>query len=226
MGEIILASAETQETTSPKHKWIILETIIVISTSLLGMWFVPAMKTQFALIPVAYLIIEQRLRQRSWSEMGFSIRTFRKDLKANWIIFILLGVVIQPVIVLWAKTGFPEYLIHIQMRLPFQSGTNWAVLMPLLAFSLLGEEMTYRMLLQGRLAPVLGVPAAIAVSSLLFGLAHFSSGSPLVVFTDIGLIMVSSCLYGVMFARRTNIWPVWLAHLLGDIFGLLAITSL
>jgi len=29
-----------------------------------------------------------------------------------------------------------------------------------------------------------------------------------------------------MFARRNNLWVVWLAHLLGDIFGLLAMASL
>ncbi|WP_172450942.1 hypothetical protein [Candidatus Chloroploca asiatica] len=43
--------------------------------------------------------------------------------------------------------------------------------------------------------------------------------------TDIGLIVVDSILYGIMFARRNNLWVVWLAHLLGDIFGLLVLMS-
>jgi hypothetical protein len=37
---------------------------------------------------------------------------------------------------------------------------------------------------------------------------------------DVGLIVVDSILYGMMFARRSNLWAVWLAHLLGDILGL------
>jgi membrane protease YdiL (CAAX protease family) len=60
-------------------------------------------------------------------------------------------------------------------------------------------------------------------ASLLFGLAHFHSGPVLVVLTDIGLIMMASVLYGIMFARRKNLWSVWLTHLLGDISGLLTL---
>ena len=135
------------------------------------------------------------------------------------------GFVIQSGVVLWAKACFPAYLVHIQARLPFETGIGWGVLLPLLAFSLLGEELTFRTLIQGRLAPFIGTPAAIGTASLLFGVAHFVPGPMLVVLTDVGLIVVSSILYGVLFARRNNIWPVWLAHLLGIIFGLLVIVS-
>lgn len=204
-------------------KRILLETIIIISISLLGMWFLPAAKTIFGLIPVVYLLIERRLRKRSWRDLGFAFHTFWADLKANWVLFILLGFVIQPVIVLWAQTSFPAYVAHIQARLPFGDGIVWVGLLPLLALSLIGEEMTYRTLAQGRLAVFIGTPAAIGVTSLLFGLAHFSPGPALVVLTDVGLIMFDSVLYGIMFARRKNLWPVWLAHLLGDISGLLAL---
>jgi membrane protease YdiL (CAAX protease family) len=189
------------------------------------MWLIPAAKTLFALIPVAYLLIERRLRQRTWGSLGFNIQRFWPDLRANWVLFFLLGFVIQPVIVLGAKYYFPAFLEHIQGRLPFESGIGWGVLLPLLAFSLLGEEMTYRTLIQGRLTPFIGTPAAIGAASLLFGLAHFAPGPGLVVLTDVGLIMVDSVLYGLMFARRKNLWPVWLAHLLGDILGLLVLAS-
>lgn len=81
--------------------------------------------------------------------------------------------------------------------------------------------MTYRALIQGRLAQFIGTPAGIGMASLLFGLAHYAPGPGLIVLTDVGLIIVSSLFYGVLFARRNNLWVVWLAHLLGDIFGLL-----
>lgn len=207
-----------------KSKRILLETVLVTTVTLLGMWFVPAAKTLFALIPVVYLLIERSLRKWSWSELGFNFRTFWPDLRANWVLFLLLGFVIQPVILLGAKFYFPAFLEHVQARLPFESGIGWGVLLPLLAFSLLGEEMTYRTLIQGRLTPFIGIPAAVGVASLLFGLAHFGSGPGLVVLTDVGLIVIDSILYGIMFARRNNLWVVWLAHLLGDIFGLLVLS--
>ena len=208
-----------------KTKRILLETILVTAITLLGMWFVPAAKTLFALIPVAYLLIERRLRQRSWGDLGFNLRTFWDDLRANWVLFILLGFVIQPLVALWARAYFPAFLAHVQARLPFETGISWGVLLPLLAISLVGEEMTYRTLIQGRLTPFIGIPAAVGVASVLFGLAHFAPGPGLIVLTDIGLIIVDSILYGVMFARRNNLWVVWLAHLLGDIFGLLVLIS-
>ncbi len=76
-----------------------------------------------------------------------------------------------------------------------------------------------------RLTPFIGIPAAIGLASLLFGLAHFAPGPGPIVLADIGLIVVNSILYGVMFARRNNLWVVWLAHLLGDIFGLVVLAS-
>ena len=208
-----------------KTKRILLETILVTAVTLLGMWFVPAAKTLFALIPVVYLLIERRTRKREWSDLGFNLRTFWADLRANGILFLLLGFVIQPGIALWAKACFPEFLAHVQARLPFESGIGWSVLLPLLAFSLLGEEMTYRTLIQGRLTPFIGIPAAVGAASLLFGLAHFAPGPGHVILMDVGLIVVDSILYGIMFARRNNLWIVWLAHLLGDIFGLLVLSS-
>lgn len=208
-----------------KTNRVLLETIVITAITLTGMLFIPSAKLLFALLPVAYLLIERHIRKRTWGDLGFNGRTFGADLRANWVLFVLLGFVIQPVTVLWAKAYFPEFLLHVQARLPFENGIGWATLLPLLAVSLLGEEMTYRTLIQGRLAQFIGVPAGIGVASLLFGLAHYAPGPALVVLTDVGLIVVSSLLYGVVFARRNNLWVVWLAHLLGDIFGLLVLAS-
>jgi len=208
-----------------KSTRVLYETIIITAVTLTGMLFIQSAKLLFALLPVAYLLIERRLRKRTWGELGFNGRTFWADLRANWLLFALTGFVIQPLTVVWAKAYFTEFLAHVQARLPFESGIGWGVLLPLLAVSLLGEEMTYRTLIQGRLAPFIGIPAAMGVASILFGLAHFAPGPALVVLTDVGLIIVSSLLYGVLFARRNNLWVVWLAHLLGDVFGLMILAS-
>ncbi len=95
------------------------------------------------------------------------------------------------------------------------------MLLPLLAISLLAEEITFRNLFQGRLAPIIGNTVAILLVSFLFGLSHYSPGAFLVVALDIASIFVDSILYGILYARRNNLIIVWAAHLIGDIFGMI-----
>jgi membrane protease YdiL (CAAX protease family) len=205
---------------------ILLETILVAGISLLGIWLLPSAKTLFALIPIVYLLVERPLRHRTWSDLGFKFHTFWPDLRANWVWFILVALISQPVTGYLAKVFYPEYLNHVVARLPFGEGIGWAVLLPLLAISLMGEELTYRTLIQGRLTPFLGIPLAIITASLLFGFAHFAPGPFGVVAIDIGMIFIDSILYGVIYARSGNIVVSWLAHFVGDILGLIVILSL
>jgi uncharacterized protein len=209
-----------------KNNRILFETLIVTAITLLGMWLFPAVKTLFALLPVVYLLVERRLRHRSWADIGFKFRTFFTDLRVNWLWFVLVGLISQPAQALFAQAYFPEYLAHVQARLPFTLDSGLVSLLPLLAISLIGEEMTYRTLIQGRLAPFIGIPAAILLASILFGLAHFASGPTLVVMLDVGMIIVDSILYGIIYARSGNLVVVWLAHFIGDVLGLVVILLL
>jgi len=202
-------------------KQILFETLGIFFISILGMGFFPSGKIFFALLPVVYVLIERNIRQRTWGSLGFNFQTFWDDLRVNWFLFFIVGIVIQPLIVMLSKNVFPAYLAHVQSRLPFESGIGWLTFLPLLAFSLLSEELTYRSLLQGRLTPFVGMPVSVAVTSSLFGLAHFAPGPGLVILVDIGLIIVDSVLFGIIFARRNNLWVVWLAHFLGDVMGLI-----
>ena len=106
-------------------------------------------------------------------------------------------------------------------RLPFPQDINWFILVPMLAFSLLAEELTFRSLIQGRLTPFIGKTYAILLASLLFGIAHFSPGAFLIVFLDVASIFIDSILYGIIYARSHNLIVTWCAHLLGDILGML-----
>ena len=209
-----------------KSPRILMETLLITGITLLGMWFLPQVKTLFALLPVGYLLVERRLRHRTWAELGFKFRSFFADLRAAWIWFVLVGLVSQPATALFAKAFFPEYLAHVQARLPFALDMSLLALLPLLAVSLLGEELTYRTLIQGRLALWIGVPAAIILASVLFGLAHFAPGPALIVAVDIGMIVVDSILYGIIYARTGSVVVAWAAHFLGDILGLLMLLAL
>ena len=209
-----------------KTKSILIETIVVTAVTLFGFWIFPAYKTGFALIPLVYLLVERRLRKRSWSDLGFKVRTFWPDLRANWFWFVLVGLISQPAVVLLSKVFFPAYLEHVIARLPFGDGMGWGAILPLLAISLVLEELTYRTLIQGRLTPYMGAPWAILIASVLFGFAHFAPGLFWIVLLDIGTIFIDSVLYGIIYQRSGNLVITWLAHFVGDVLGLLVLFAL
>lgn len=209
-----------------KTKSVLIETVVVTAVTLLGFWFLPAYKTGFALIPLVYLLVERRLRKRSWSDLGFKFRTFWPDLRANLFWFVLVGLISQPLVALLTKYWFPAYLEHVINRLPFNEGMGFGLILPMLGITLVLEELTYRTLIQGRLTLYVGAPLAIVIASILFGFAHFASGPFWIIFLDIGMIIVDSILFGIIYKRSGNIVVTWLAHLVGDVLGLLVIINL
>jgi membrane protease YdiL (CAAX protease family) len=174
--ETILFSAK-ERMANMKSNRILMETIIVAAVTLAGMLLLPQFRLLFSLIPITYLLVERRVRNRSWADLGFKFQSFWQDLQANWIWFVLAGVISQTATVLWAQAYFPAFIEHIRARLPFSEGMGWDVLLPVLAITLIGEELTFRTLIQGRLAPYIGTPVAVVVASALFGAAHVSSSS-------------------------------------------------
>jgi uncharacterized protein len=208
-----------------KSKRILIETMAVLVLTLGGIIFLPQAKTLFFLLPIAYLLVERQIRRRSWAEIGFKFNTFWVDLRANWGLVLLVGVIIQIAVVFWARAYFPEFLAHVAGRLPI-SATALLGILPILALSLLGEELSYRSLFQARLTPFLGIPLAILIASLAFGFAHFNPGPVNVVAVDIGLIMLDSLIFGAIYARSGNILVAWLAHFLGDLVALVLMVSL
>ncbi len=209
-----------------KDKRVLMETLIVTTISLGGILLLPQLKLIFSLLPIAYLLIERSLRHRTWADLGFKFNTFWADLRVNWFWFVLVGIISQPAWFLVERAIAPDIINHIVERLPFPATAGGLLVYSLpLAIVLIGEELTHRTLIQGRLTPIIGVPAAIAVASLVFGLSHYSPGSFSVVALDISSIIFDSILFGIMFARSNNIVLTWTAHLLGDVLGLLFLIS-
>jgi membrane protease YdiL (CAAX protease family) len=209
-----------------KSNRVLFETLLVAAIAVCGMLFLPQAKLLFALIPPAYLLIERRLRQRTWVDLGFKFSTFWQDLRANWIWVVLVGVLAQPLTALLAKAFVPAYLEHVLARLPFPQDISWGTFLPLLAISLIAEELTFRTLIQGRLTPFIGSVGAILLASFLFGISHFAVGALVIVVIDIAAIFIDSILYGIIYARSKNLIVVWAAHLLGDILGLIFLWNL
>jgi len=69
-----------------KSNRVLVETLIVLMLTLGGIIFLPQAKSLFALLPVAYLLLERRVRHRTWVEIGFKFATFWADLRANWLL--------------------------------------------------------------------------------------------------------------------------------------------
>jgi hypothetical protein len=125
-------------------------------------------------------------------------------------------------------TGTLGFVLYTYITMCFGAAYNKLFLVYVALFSLSLFAFILSMMsfdLKTLPAQFIGTPAGIVVASILFGLAHFSPGPGLIVLTDIGLIVISSLLYGVLFARRNNLWVVWLAYLLGDIFGPLILAT-
>lgn len=205
-----------------KNNRILLETLLITIISLGGILLLPQFKLIFSLLPIAYLFIERRVRHRTWAELGFKFDTFWADLRSNWFWFVLVGIVSQPLWLLVTRAIEPGIVEHVIERLPFPAtaGGLFVYAIPL-AIVLIGEELTYRTLIQGRLTPLIGIPAAIAVASLVFGLSHYSAGPFTVVVLDISSIIFDSIIFGIIFARSNNLIVSWAAHFLGDVLGLI-----
>lgn len=78
----------------------------------------------------------------------------------------------------------------------------------------LGEEALFRGVIQGGLVDYIGLPMAIVVSSVLFGLAHYISRTYVVFAAGLG------ALFGVLYAWSGNIAVPMIAHAAYDFVAL------
>jgi membrane protease YdiL (CAAX protease family) len=217
------ANASVSETQHDSPWW---EILLVMAASLAISLLVPSLQIVAILIPVAYLIVERHLRKRTWSESGFNIKAFPKDLLHNvgWVL--LVGVGTQALSVFGSHWLLPGYSAHVMARLPFDAGTFDSKVFNTLLVVTLGEEIIYRALFQKRLSAFLPVPAAIALSSIVFALMHYAPGPAAIVTTDLALIVVDSVIYGIIFARSNHVFASWAAHFLADVCGMVFLLAL
>jgi membrane protease YdiL (CAAX protease family) len=210
---------------TPSNRRIFFEVLaILIATTLLS-FLIPAIKGLLEILVVIYFLAEAFLRHRAWTEIGFKPKAFFRDLLANWWLVLLVGFVTQLVPILIAKS-LPEYLTHIQERLPVDISAGWGVLLVTLLVGTLAEELAYRALFQERLSWGLGTPLAVLLVALVFAGMHWAPGKAAVVFTDLAFIALDGVIYGAIFARSKNIFVAWLAHFLADVVGITLLIAL
>ena len=174
----------------------------------------------FALLPTLYFFIERWLRQRSWEEVGFRFRSVPQDMAQNWPLILLVSVVIQFIVIFVTTNWMPAFLEHVFSRVPI-SFSQAVQFVPALLLGAFWEEIVYRGLYQERLSWFIPLPFAIGITSLVFALGHLAAGDLMIVLIDILLIILDSVIYGIIFARSKNIFIVWIAHFLANLFAII-----
>jgi membrane protease YdiL (CAAX protease family) len=193
--------------------------LIVLALTVIPSLLWPSYKIVSVLLPIAYLLIERRLRNRPWAELGFDVRGIGSSLAANWLPILLVVLVLQTAITLLAKAFWPAFLTHVESRIPLFDTTQPVWLLGMLLLTTLGEEMTFRSLFQERLSWSTKTSIALVVVSLLFGLMHWSQGGLVMTLVDVALVTLDSIIFGLIFSRGKNLYVTWLTHLLVDVAG-------
>jgi CAAX protease family protein len=172
---------------------------------------------------------------RSWVELGIK-PGFVADLRSVWYLAGLDAIVFQfvpPTVLVAFMFGYgPQLVDHISGRLPIDisSAAGLSSLSTLLVVALvltLVEELVFRVTIQQRLSLVIGTPAAILATALLFGLTHAvgTTGNPQVILSDIAGVALDGALFGLIYARTHNLLLTWTTHYAADVVGIVALLT-
>ena len=206
-------------------KRLLAETLTAIIITVLLFLIFNNLKAIIPVIPIIYLLIEKRIRHRSWAEIGFNIKTVLIDIKKNWH-FITLAGVISPLLTFYiGKYCITGYIEHVKSRLPM----DVKVIIPAIISITIGtflEEIIFRGFIQGRLQWFIEPVKAIIISSLLFAFMHYSDGSIAIVISDMFGIFIDSILFGIIFTRTKNIFTSWIGHYISDLIGMICLLFL
>ncbi|OPJ60191.1 CPBP family intramembrane glutamic endopeptidase [Clostridium chromiireducens] len=206
-------------------KRLLAETLTVIIVTVLLFLIFNNLKAIIPVIPIIYLLIEKRIRHRSWAEIGFNIKTVLIDIKKNWH-FITLAGVISPLLTFYiGKYCITGYIEHVKSRLPM----DVKVIIPAIISITIGtflEEIIFRGFIQGRLQWFIEPVKAIIISSLLFAFMHYSDGSIAIVISDMFGIFIDSILFGIIFTKTKNIFTSWIGHYFSDLIGMICLLFL
>jgi membrane protease YdiL (CAAX protease family) len=185
------------------------------------------------IVVIVYALRGPVHHNRSWQDLGLK-RGFVKDFRQVWYYFgidALLFQVLPPTLGIAFVFGYyPELLKHITGRLSINFGSLEGVsaVGGLLAAALiltLMEEVVFRVTIQERLSWFIGTLPAILFASVIFGLAHVigTSGSLLVVITDVAGVAIDGAFFGIIYAKTHNLALTWATHYTADVVGLIAL---
>ncbi len=194
-----------------------MEVLLIMGLMLIEVLFFPKLKGMMVVVSIIYFLVERRIRNRTRAEMGLSFSAFPRKLKQNWKWIAIVGVIMQCFYLLMYANFFPDVLDHLLTRLPINIHTVNSQLLFTLLILAFGEEIVFRGLIQARLTKLMPAWTAILITSILFAIMHFSTGSAFVVWLDLTTVLIDSILLGILFVRTNNIYITALAHGLANL---------
>ncbi len=194
-------------------------TLAVVLLSMIPGIFISGLKPLVYIATLIYIAGERRRRGHTWEEIGIKLRGLKKDLRDNWHLILIVAVVFQLPIPLIAKAYWPDLLKHISDRIPLLNSSSIGLLILVLMVIPFFEELIYRGLLQQRLAWYLNGFVAVVIASFIFGMQHFTPGSPAIVTVDLAAVFIDGMFYGWIFSRCRNVFVSWSAHTTADLVG-------
>ncbi len=214
-------SATTESSQSKSGPWWEIAIVVAVYTGI-SLTF-PQLRQILAIPLIVYMIVESRLRRRTWAENGFSIRSIPSGLRQTFLWLLLVAFGTQALFIFGGYFFLPEFFAHVIARVPIDIGSLNANLFISLAVATFLEELLFRALFQNRLGAFVSPAVAIGLVSLVFALGHYSSGPALIVFVDLLSVFVDSLIYGIIFQRSRNVFVSWVPHYLADIFSIVVL---
>lgn len=201
------------------HKALYVTLAVVILSMIPGI-FISGLKPLTYIAALVYIAGERKNRGYSWTDFGIKFRDFKKDFLDNWHLFLIVAVVLQLPVPLIARAYWPDLINHISERIPFFDSSSIITLVLIIILIPLVEELIYRGLLQQRLAWYLNGVAAVIIASVVFGIQHFTPGTPAIVAVDLAGVAIDGMFFGWIFSRCHNVLISWPAHVAADLVGL------
>ena len=152
------------------------------------------------------------------SESGLDFKAMKPQLShpTLWI-WILLPVAANLLSFGIAYVWLPGFISHVAERTEQLLTFDKILLLSVQLMGMaLGEELAWRAFFQKRLGEHIPACLAIVLTSLLFSLGHFSSGSALIVAYDLLFVFINSFFYGIVFQKTNNAWISAVSHLIAN----------
>ena len=156
---------------------------------------------------------------------GFNIKTIFKDFKEHpkAIVFAILPFITCILSTVIANKFLPEFNEHVNNRASFAISGDLIKTILIMAVLTLGEEIAWRGFFQKQTTKIIKFVPSTILTSLLFALGHFSTGSFVVVAYDLLFVFIDSTIFSLIFKETDNAWCSWIPHFLADILGVLLI---
>ena len=171
---------------------------------------------------IAYFVTRKANKNKN---EGLNIKTIFKDFKEHpkAIVFAILPFITCILSTVIANKFLPEFNEHVNNRASFAISEDLIKTILLMAVLTLGEEIAWRGFFQKQTTKIIKFIPSIILTSLLFALGHYSSGSFIVVAYDLLFVFIDSSLFGVIFKETDNAWCSWIPHFLADVLALFLI---